>query len=203
MQFSSPYSPPTTSLPSLPLEAPPATPRNASNLYGQFSWPSLDICTLFSKLEDLVVAEEQNQHSPAEDAIKDFCDMLITKYADEDNDIQTQQKVFTDILKLLDYRCDEGIEYGIYNWLEDVVGEADFTPVTPVDVEGYEYTDDDANDTTNAINAIHDEWLDDEDRRDMGRLLGWFEGFGEGVRDGMVRVNGRRGRERRMGGVFV
>ncbi|KAL8838605.1 MAG: hypothetical protein Q9176_005002 [Flavoplaca citrina] len=200
MHFSSPYSPPTTSLPSLPLEAPPATPRNASNLYGQFSWPSLDICTLFSKLEDLAVAEDQNQnqHFPYDDPHEDFCDMLITKYADEDNDIQTQQKVFTDILKLLDYRCGGGRESGIYNWLEGVVGEADVTPVNE-----YTHVNDgyDANDT---INAIHDdEWLDDEDRRDMGRLLGWFEGLEEGVRDGMVRVNGRRGRERRMGGVFV
>ncbi|KAL9627383.1 MAG: hypothetical protein Q9204_006604 [Flavoplaca sp. TL-2023a] len=208
MQFSSPNSPPTTSLPSLPLEAPPATPRNASNLYGQFSWPSLDICTLFSKLEDLAVAEEpnQDQHFPSDDPHEDFCDMLITKYADEDDDIQTQQKVFTDILKLLDYRCRGGTESGIYNWLEGVVGEADVTPVTPFN----EYThvndddDEDDNDTINDINAIHDdEWLDDEDRRDMGLLLGWFEGLEEGVRDGMVRVNGRRGRERRMGGVFV
>ncbi|KAL9034063.1 MAG: hypothetical protein Q9180_005611 [Flavoplaca navasiana] len=206
MQFSSPYSPPTTSLPSLPLEAPPATPRDASHLYGQFSWPSLDICTLLSKLEDLAVAEEQNQdrHFPSEDPHGEFCDMLITKYADEDNDIHTQQKIFTDILKLLDYRCDGARESGIYNWLEGVVGEADDTYVTTVDVEGYEYTNDDANDMTEEVNAIHDdEWLDDVDRRDMGLLLGWFEGLEEGVRDGMVRVNGRRGRERRMGGVFV
>ncbi len=123
--------------------------------------------------------------------------MLITKYTDEDNDTQTQQKVFTDILKLLDYRCDGGRESGIYNWLEGVVGD------TPDN--GYTHVNDghDANDTNNEINAIHDdEWLDDEDRRDMGRLLGWFEGLEEGVRDGMVRVIGRRGRERRIGGVL-
>ena len=140
-----------------------------------------------------------------EDPHEEFCDMLITKYADEADDIQTQQKVFTDILKLLDYRCDGGRECGIYNWLDGVVDEADVISVTSVN----EYTlvnddSDDANDTINKINAIHDaEWLDDEDRRDMGLLLGWFEGLEEGVRDGMVRVNGRRGRERRMGGVFV
>ena len=127
--------------------------------------------------------------------------MLIAKYADEDDDIQAQQTVFEDILKLLDFETSrEGI---IDDWLQGV-SDADTQASMMVD-HGDEVDDgDDANETTNELDAIHDdEWLDDEDRRDMGQLLGWFEGFGEGVRDGMVRVNGRQGRERRMGGVFV
>ncbi|KAL8828981.1 MAG: hypothetical protein Q9170_006360 [Blastenia crenularia] len=49
--------PPSSPLPDLPLQAkapaPPSTPRNASDLYGEFSWPSLDVAALVSRLEDV------------------------------------------------------------------------------------------------------------------------------------------------------
>lgn len=53
-----PISPaPRAPLPALPLQAkapaPPPTPRNAGQLYGEFSWPSLDVATLVERLEDL------------------------------------------------------------------------------------------------------------------------------------------------------
>lgn len=62
-----PHSPPSGPLPDLPLEAaadtPPPTPRNANHLYGEYSWPSLDMFELQSRLED-VVAEAEEDDSP-------------------------------------------------------------------------------------------------------------------------------------------
>ncbi|KAL8751944.1 MAG: hypothetical protein Q9184_005894 [Pyrenodesmia sp. 2 TL-2023] len=57
--------PPSTPLPELPFGAtPPFTPRNASHLFGEYSWPSLDTVELQSRLEDVVAEAEDN--SPKE-----------------------------------------------------------------------------------------------------------------------------------------
>ncbi|KAI4181856.1 MAG: hypothetical protein L6R41_006367 [Letrouitia leprolyta] len=57
--------PPTAPLPALPLQAtapaPPPTPRNASQLYGEFSWPSLDVATLLSRLEDVAESRDSKE----------------------------------------------------------------------------------------------------------------------------------------------
>ncbi|KAL8703875.1 MAG: hypothetical protein Q9201_002964 [Fulgogasparrea decipioides] len=62
-------SPPLTPLPELPLEAkaptPAPTPRNASHLFGEYSWPSLDVATLTEKLED--VLETCQDHDESQD----------------------------------------------------------------------------------------------------------------------------------------
>ncbi|KAL8933802.1 MAG: hypothetical protein Q9211_005576 [Gyalolechia sp. 1 TL-2023] len=54
--------PPTVPLPALPLQAtaqaPPPTPRNAGQLYGEFSWPSLNITMLVSRLEEIAERTE-------------------------------------------------------------------------------------------------------------------------------------------------
>ncbi|KAL9599671.1 MAG: hypothetical protein Q9219_003659 [cf. Caloplaca sp. 3 TL-2023] len=51
---------PTAPLPALPLEAkapaPPSSPHHASQLYGEFSWPSLNVANLTSKLEDVALS---------------------------------------------------------------------------------------------------------------------------------------------------
>ncbi|KAL8905997.1 MAG: hypothetical protein Q9207_002282 [Kuettlingeria erythrocarpa] len=63
------HPPPSGPLPDLPLEAaagtPPPTPRNANHLYGEYSWPSLDMFGLQSRLED-IVAEAEGDGSPEE-----------------------------------------------------------------------------------------------------------------------------------------
>lgn len=59
-----PHPPPSGPLPELPLEAtagtPPSTPRNASHLFGEYSWPSLDTVGLHSRLEDVVAEAQDN-----------------------------------------------------------------------------------------------------------------------------------------------
>lgn len=55
---------PSATLRELPLEAkaqaPPPTPRNASHLYGEFAWPSLDVASLIDKLEDIADADHDD-----------------------------------------------------------------------------------------------------------------------------------------------
>lgn len=64
-----PHPPPSGPLPDLPLEAaagtPPPTPRNANHLYGEYSWPSLNMFALQSRLEG-VVAEAEEDDRPKE-----------------------------------------------------------------------------------------------------------------------------------------
>ncbi|KAL8858003.1 MAG: hypothetical protein Q9178_005464 [Gyalolechia marmorata] len=119
MHFASPPFPsPTAPLPALPLQAPPPTPRNCSHLYGEFSWPSLDIATLLDKLED--VAEEEQQQDP----LADFAEMLVARYAEQDNSIPTQQAAFGEILQLLEGTALKK-EKRISEWLEGVYEEVD------------------------------------------------------------------------------
>ncbi|KAL8922033.1 MAG: hypothetical protein Q9172_003749 [Xanthocarpia lactea] len=119
MHFASPPFPsPTAPLPALPLQAPPPTPRNCSHLYGEFSWPSLDIATLLDKLED--VAEEEQQQDP----FADFADMLVACYGEQDNSITTQKAVFGEILQLLEGTALKK-ERRISEWLEGVYEEVD------------------------------------------------------------------------------
>ncbi|CAO1598238.1 hypothetical protein XANCAGTX0491_002008 [Xanthoria calcicola] len=201
-----PSPPPTAPLPALPLEAPPATPRNASHLYGEFSWPSLDICTLLEKLEDVVAEEEdedEEEHLLSDN--NDLADTLIARYGPEDDSVPSQQKVFSDILTLLE------TQVRICDWIDEVSddyeeyeNEALYFTASDDNDDDDEFTDATATVDDIGVGVIHDdEWLDDEDRRDMGELLGWFDGFGEGVQSQMVVVNGRRGRERRVGCVFA
>ncbi|KAI4280771.1 MAG: hypothetical protein L6R38_004197 [Xanthoria sp. 2 TBL-2021] len=211
-----PFPPPTAPLPSPPLQAPPATPRNASHLYGEFSWPSLDISTLLEKLEDVVAEEEQQRqqrHLPFED---DLAEMPIVRYGQEDNSVLSQQAAFSEILSLLEGQGSAmGKERKIFEWMEEVSedghGHGDdtesmyFTADDDASADD-EYTDakSDVNANANDVDAIHDdEWVDDEDRRDMGELLGWFGVFGDEMQERMVLVNERRGRERRTGCVFA
>ncbi|KAL8930826.1 MAG: hypothetical protein Q9208_000367 [Pyrenodesmia sp. 3 TL-2023] len=66
-----PHPPPSGPLPELPPGAtagtPPTTPRNASNLYGEYSWPSLDTVGLQSQLEDVVAGAEDNSPKKVDD----------------------------------------------------------------------------------------------------------------------------------------
>ncbi|KAI4235464.1 MAG: hypothetical protein LQ349_003154 [Xanthoria aureola] len=209
-----PSPPPTAPLPALPLEAPPATPRNASHLYGEFSWPSLDICTLLEKLEDVVAekdeeeeGEEEEQYLPSDN--NDFADALIARYGPEDDSVPSQQKVFSDILTLLE------MQVRICDWIDEVSDDyEDYEEHESMYFTASNDDDDDDDDDDEfmdgktdvdvGVGVIHDdEWVDDEDREDMGELLGWFDGFGEGVQSQMVVVNGRRGRERRVGCIFA
>ena len=119
MHFASPpFLSPTAPLPALLLQAPPPTPRNCSHLYGEFSWPSLDITTLLDKLED--VAEEQQQQDP----FADLAQMLIACYAEQDNSITTQQAVFGEVLQLLEGTAMKK-ERRISEWLQGVYEEVD------------------------------------------------------------------------------
>lgn len=203
-----PFPPPTAPLPALPLQAPPATPRNASHLYGEFSWPSLDICTLLEKLEDVVAEEEQQEEQQEEEEQEDFpsdnnhlADTSIARYGPEDDSVPSQQAVFSDILALLE------LQVRVCDWIDEVSDhdqqkEEESIYFTASDDDD-EFTDA-KTDVDVGVGVIHDdEWLDEEDRHDMGELLGWFDGFGEGLRRQMVLVNGRRGGERRVGCVFA
>ncbi|KAL8644044.1 MAG: hypothetical protein Q9226_007964 [Calogaya cf. arnoldii] len=219
----SPFPPPTSRLPSPPLQAPPATPRNASHLYGEFSWPSLDISTLLEKLEDVALAEEeqlqQQQHQHFLPIAQTVGDSLITNSGEEDNSPEKQQAVFNEILMLLDEdptRLD--MEYRIHEWLDDVpeqVSEEDeeqyFTADDDVASSDDEFTDAISNvdDMTDEVDANAIPWVDDEERRYMDEMNGWFDGFGgtdagtlNQVQKRMVMVNEREGRDRRMGCVF-
>ncbi|KAL8717681.1 MAG: hypothetical protein Q9181_008292 [Wetmoreana brouardii] len=70
--------PPLTPLPELPLEAkaptPPPTPRNASHLYGEYSWPSLDVATLTEKLEDVLETSQDYESYDCHAATNDESD---------------------------------------------------------------------------------------------------------------------------------
>ncbi len=116
---SPPFPSPTAPLPALPLQAPPPTPRNCSHLYGEFSWPSLDIATLLDKLED--VAEEQQQQ---QDPLADFAEMLVACYAEQDNSITTQQAIFGEVLQLLEGTAMKK-ERRISEWLAGIYEEVD------------------------------------------------------------------------------
>ena len=199
-----PFPPPTAPLPALPLQAPPATPRNASHLYGEFSWPSLDICTLLEKLEDVVAEEEQQEEQQEEEEQEDFpsdnnhlADTLIARYGPEDDSVPSQQAVFSDILTLLE------LQVRVCDWIDEVSDDYEESLYFTASDDDDEFMDVNT-DVDVGVGVIHDdEWLDEEDRRDMGELLGWFDGFGEGLRRQMVLVNGRRGGERRVGCVFA
>ncbi|KAI4244963.1 MAG: hypothetical protein L6R42_010316 [Xanthoria sp. 1 TBL-2021] len=215
-----PFPPPTNPLPSPPLQAPPATPRNASHLYGEFSWPSLDISTLLEKLEDVVAEEEQHHQHTLSPSENDFAETLVARYGQESNSVLSQQAVFSEILSLLDGQGSAmGKDNKIFKWLEEVSedGHGDDNESMYFTADDDASADDeymDANSDVNAnandvdvdvdVDAIHDdEWVDDEDRRDMGELLGWFGGFGDEMQERLVLVNERRGRERRTGCVFA
>ncbi|CAL8575133.1 hypothetical protein XPA_001075 [Xanthoria parietina] len=75
-----PFPPPTAPLPALPLQAPPATPRNASHLYEE---------------------EGEEEHLLPSDN-NDFADTSIARYGPEDDSVPSQQAVFSDILTLLE-----------------------------------------------------------------------------------------------------
>ncbi|KAL8998211.1 MAG: hypothetical protein Q9169_002696 [Polycauliona sp. 2 TL-2023] len=266
------YASPPTRLPKLPLRAPPATPRNACHLYGEFSWPSLDICTLVEKLEDVVLdgdavavaVEEEVESSripvpsaPAPvdvdvDVDEDFADMLIARYGDGEGSMESQSAIFSEILALLEVPVSGGGKMdGLRGWL-DGVGESEdgsaelhththnlhshannkdedkesylFTsssssskPSSPIQLSSSEWREEDAANTASdgvKIEPIADnEWIDDEDRKDMGEFLEWFGALGESVGGRLMRVygdgdgegkagRGRGRRSRRMGGVF-
>ncbi|KAL8779401.1 MAG: hypothetical protein Q9213_006969 [Squamulea squamosa] len=201
------FPPPSTPLPSLPLQAPPSTPCNASYLYGEFSWPSLDLATLLDRLEDVAEGEEQ------QDDFVEFSELLVACYGEEDNSIGNQQAVFSEIQSLLNGTVPKR-DSKIYKWLEGVdEGSNDdndslyFTASEAGD-SGSEseskYTDAKTGfDHDNNVEAIDDnEWLDDLDRAEMGELLGWFKGFEGQTQDQMLEVNARTGRARRSGCVF-
>ncbi|KAL8852879.1 MAG: hypothetical protein Q9221_002255 [Calogaya cf. arnoldii] len=220
---SPPCSPPTSCLPSPPPQAPHATPRNASYLYGEFSWPSLDISTLLERLEDVAVAEEeqlQQQHQRLLPIAQIFGDVLTTRHGEENSSLDKQQAVFNEILMLLDEDCTRvDMEYRIHEWLDGVPEQ-----VNEEDEEEYFTADDDVastdDDFTDAISNVDDDmtndvdanavpWMDDEERTYMGEMNGWFDGFGgtdvrtlNQVQKRMVEVNEREGRDRRMGCVF-
>ncbi|KAL8766937.1 MAG: hypothetical protein Q9209_006418 [Squamulea sp. 1 TL-2023] len=198
------FPPPSTPLPSLPPQTPPSTPRNASHLYGEFSWPSLDLATLLDRLEDVAEGEQQQDH------FVDFSEILVACYGEEDDSTSNQQAVFSEILSLLDGTVPKR-DSKIYKWLEGVYegseGDNDslyFTASEAGDSESEsesEYTDAKTGpDCDNIINSIDEnEWVDDLDRAEMGKLLGWFEGFEGETQEQMLEVNARTGRARRSG----
>lgn len=163
----------------------------------------------------MVAAEEQQQqqHPPVE---TDFAETLVARYGQESNSVLSQQAVFSEILSLLEGQGSAmGKENKIFKWLEEVSedGHGDDNESMYFTADDDASADDeymDANSDVNAtandvdVDAIHDdEWVDDEDRRDMGELLGWFGGFGDEMQERLVLVNERRGRERRTGCVFA
>ncbi|KAL8679159.1 MAG: hypothetical protein Q9186_004550 [Xanthomendoza sp. 1 TL-2023] len=182
-----PPPPPAVPLPSLPLEAkaqtPASTPRNASHLYGEFSWPSLDIATLMERLEDL--AEEEQLGFSAVDGEEGI-----------QNDEEEEDAAFGEILRRLvvgpkggvveewlrgvrqeDGRYGSDGGEGLYYGCEEVVGVG----VDGVDVDG----------------SHEDDGLDDEKEwiESLG-LMGITRAVGECLK-------GVKGRERRRGGVVV
>lgn len=150
-----------------------------------------------------MVAEEDEEEEGEEEHLlpsdnNDFADTSIARYGPEDDSVPSQQAVFSDILTLLE------LQVRVCDWIDEVSDDYEeslYFTASDDDDDGFT---DAKTDVDVGVGVIHDdEWLDEEDRRDMGELLGWFDGFGEGLRRQMVLVNGRRGGERRVGCVFA
>lgn len=149
--------------------------------------------------------QQEQEYLPSENAENDFADTSIARYdGPEDDSVPSQQQVFSEIMTLLE------LQGRVCDWIDEVSDDFDGNEDEAMYFTASDDDDEfmDANATVDdvgvGVGVIHeDEWLDEEHRRDMGELLGWFDGFGEGLRRQMVLVNGRRGGERRVGCVFA
>ncbi|KAL8732630.1 MAG: hypothetical protein Q9166_002605 [cf. Caloplaca sp. 2 TL-2023] len=194
------FPPPSAPLPALPLEAtvaqaPPSTPRNASHLYGEFSWPSLNIAALIERLEDLA-EEEQGR-----EIFEDF--PAIVEGAAASRELCCEEQHVTEVNERSPPRLSERElkNRPIYEWLEGVYSDPNDS-----DNESLYFScsdDGEANelDDVDDVDDAH-EWLDREDWVELLRLLGWLEGFEGEAEDRLLGVNERRGRERRGGCVI-
>ncbi|KAL8708306.1 MAG: hypothetical protein Q9220_006781 [cf. Caloplaca sp. 1 TL-2023] len=116
LHLSAALSPPS---PHPAVTPPPPTPRNCSHLYGEFSWPSLDLASLTEKLED--VAEEEARDI---EILEQLCshDDNDHNEADEEHDVVDDFDGELVFAEAVEDRFEED-ERRVVEWLNGVIGE--------------------------------------------------------------------------------
>lgn len=206
--------PPTGPLPALPLEAtaqaPPPTPRNASHLYDEFSWPSLDVATLASKLEDVTESEEEELPSfhasenadPEDTGLLEGCPFAMDDCLCDDDHPPEDLLLFEEFgffkgrSPLVDVHahsitsnCSAG----------DFVSDSEPESVYHTCSEGerwyLEVSDGDRDDDGS-------DFLNSKDWTELLRMLGWLGGFDGDAQEQLLDLNSR-GRDEKRWGAFI
>ncbi|KAI4241729.1 MAG: hypothetical protein L6R40_004406 [Gallowayella cf. fulva] len=186
------------------MQMPPPTPCNASHLYGEFSWPSLDVATLLETLDDL--AEEKDQQQ--DDIIVEKCDGVRVSVWKE-----AAKMAFGEGLKAMDEAMaaeEERERRDVEIWLEGLVGGAD-----GVEEEGSVCCscDEEAADGIGKEEAVVDDDDDYDDdtgfegigtleRKELAELLDLLGLRGQAEEKQMRMLSKRDGRDKR-GGVCI
>ncbi|KAL8712909.1 MAG: hypothetical protein Q9225_006856 [Loekoesia sp. 1 TL-2023] len=207
--------PPTAPLPALPLEAtaqaPPSTPCNASHLYGEFSWPSLDVATLVLKLEDIAECKEDELPSfhalgkadPEDAAFLGGCSFAIGDcLCDEDHppeDLLFEEICFSE--KRSPLQDVYAYPFTSNSTTGGIVCGSESGSVYHTCSEG-EQSDLRVSDRDESNNEDESDFLNSKDWTELLKMLGWLGDFDGDAQEQLLDLNSR-GRDERRWGAFI